>query len=175
MKEAAIIRAVARQTLNRKCILLVPHCNWTGHECDVLGVTTDGRLIDIEVKVSRSDFRADASKDKWWHHVGYRYLEPDAHGYRRPEPVRERRNWPTRVWKHYYVMPADIWRDDMLEQRGSDKAGVLLARPGGHGDADVVINCRQRAVPNREAKPVSPQAMLDIARLANLRMWDALL
>lgn len=32
---------------------------------DVLAVTDDRRLIEIEIKVSFSDFKADAKKDKW--------------------------------------------------------------------------------------------------------------
>jgi len=59
----AIARAIALQTLARRCVVLVDNCNWTGHECDVLGVTTDLRIIDVEIKISRADFRADAAKE----------------------------------------------------------------------------------------------------------------
>ena len=55
--EGLIARAISLQTLQRKCVVLVPNCNWTGHECDVLAVTTDLRIIDVEVKISRADFR----------------------------------------------------------------------------------------------------------------------
>jgi hypothetical protein len=61
--EYNIARAIALQTLARKCVVLVDNCNWTGHECDVLGVTTDLRIIDVEVKISRADLKADAKKD----------------------------------------------------------------------------------------------------------------
>jgi hypothetical protein len=48
--ESTIARAISLQTLQRRCVLLVDNCSWTGHECDVLGVTTDLRIIDIEIK-----------------------------------------------------------------------------------------------------------------------------
>jgi len=69
--EQSIARAIALQTLDRKCVVLVDNCSWTGHECDVLGVTRDLRIIDVEVKISRADLKADARKDKWWKYLTY--------------------------------------------------------------------------------------------------------
>ena len=62
--EHTIARAVATQTLAKKCVVLINNCNWTGHECDVLAVTTDLRIVDVEIKISRPDLKADARKDK---------------------------------------------------------------------------------------------------------------
>lgn len=42
--EYSIASAIALQTLARRCVVLVDNCGWTGHECDVLGVTTDLRM-----------------------------------------------------------------------------------------------------------------------------------
>lgn len=71
--EHAIARALVRQTFNRKYLVVVPNCNWTGHECDLLVVTENLRIIDVEIKISRADLKADAKKEKWWHreHLGY--------------------------------------------------------------------------------------------------------
>ena len=49
--EYTIAKAIATQTLEKKCIVLVDNCGWTGHECDVLGITHDMRVIDVEVKI----------------------------------------------------------------------------------------------------------------------------
>lgn len=49
-----IAGALARQFFQRKHLVVVPQCNWTGHECDLLVVTTDLRVIDVEIKVSRA-------------------------------------------------------------------------------------------------------------------------
>lgn len=161
--EHRIARAIARQTLARKCIVLVPNCTWTGHECDVLAVTTDLRIIDIEVKISRSDFKADARKDKWWHRPGWVWNQP------RPEPVH--RDWPPRVWKHYIAMPDDVWDDALLEFMPSPKSGLILVRELKGGGIEA--NCRRRSTPDKQAARISAAQAIDIARLANLRMWDS--
>lgn len=70
MNAHAIARAIALQTLSRRCVVLVDNTKWTGYECDVLGVTTDLRIIDVEIKISRGDFRADAEKEKLWTYQG---------------------------------------------------------------------------------------------------------
>lgn len=164
--EHAIARAISLQTLARKCVVLVDNCNWTGHECDVLGVTTDLRIIDVEVKISRADLKADAKKDKWWKHFGYYWDK------QRPPAVA--REHPPKVWKHYYALPADIWKPELLDCLPSKASGVLLLR---HGNPTwvppVVVKCERRATPAKDATRLRPKQVMDIARLANLRMWEA--
>jgi hypothetical protein len=166
--EAIIAGEIARQTLDKKCVVLVDNCNWTGHECDVLGVTTDLRIIDVEVKISRSDLKADAKKDKWWHRQWGRY-NPQTRDYDRPPDILC--PWPPKVWKHYYALPAEIWTDDLLGALPSPMSGVLLLskKPGEF----MQVRCLRRATPCRDATRLKPESVMDIARLANLRMWDA--
>lgn len=171
--EATIIAAIGRQVLNRKCVLLVDNCKWTGHECDVLGVTQDLRVIDIEVKISRADLKADAGKDKWWHHLSASWQGGKIV---RPDPVH--REWPLRVWKHYYAMPEDIWKPELIDALGSTASGVILMREGTRAagynrDGVVLSSVERRARPNPNAYRLSPQEVMDVARLANLRMWNA--
>lgn len=160
---AKIANHVSRQTLAKKCIVLVDRCNWTGYECDVLGVTTDLRIIDIEVKISRSDFKADATKDKWWH-------RPGSWGWKEPEPPKVHRKWPPRVWKHYIAMPLDVWREGLFEFMPSPSSGLLLLTDK---NGRVEVRCERRATPNRDAEKIGASQAVDIARLANLRMWQA--
>lgn len=180
--EHTIARAISLQTLARKCVVLVDNCNWTGHECDVLGVTTDLRIIDVEVKISRADLKADAKKDKWWHRVfaGYaperREHFPD--GRLKAVHRESLRNstaltHPRKVWKHYYAMPASIWKPDLLELLPSPASGVLLLREGGWPQPPVIVSCERRAMPAKDAYRLKPEEVMDIARLANLRMWEA--
>ena len=164
---ALIARHVATQTLARKCVVLVDNCNWTGHECDVLAVTTDLRIIDIEVKISRSDFKADAHKDKWWHRFGGRYDSASGKYIETPPTPRE---WPNRVWKHYFAMPADVWRDSIFEFMPSPRSGLLLLS---ERDGRILVKCERRSTPNKQALRIKPESVMDIARLANLRMWAA--
>ncbi|GAB1840352.1 hypothetical protein MyNCGM152_10980 [Achromobacter xylosoxidans] len=188
--EHAIARALVRQTFNRKYLVVVPNCNWTGHECDLLVVTENLRIIDVEIKISRADLKADAKKEKWWQreHLGYwptvselRHsprmnelrLESE---YRRGRYKSTPKDWPRKVWKHYYALPKEIWTPDLLAALPSAKSGVLLLDREGYprpvGEA-MRVECIRRAQPNRDALPISPAAAVDIARLASLRMWDA--
>lgn len=174
--EGVIARAIALQTLARKCVVLVNNCNWTGHECDVLGVTTDLRIIDIEIKISRSDLKADADKDKWWRrfastHAG---IDPETGRtrYLQPDPVA--RPHPPKVWKHYYALPQSIWKPELIDTLPSKASGVLLLRePRSKWDPPVVIKVERRATPAMDAYRLKPEQVMDIARLANLRMWEA--
>lgn len=159
--EKLIARAISRQVLDRKCVVLVDNCNWTGHECDVLGVTTDLRIIDVEVKISRADLKADAKKDKWWRRVAW------GDG---PSMPRE---WPPKVWKHYYAFPAELWHDMLFEALPSPRSGVLLLSQRESTVMPLVVKCVRRATPNKDADKISPTSAVDIARLANLRMWEA--
>lgn len=175
---AEIAAAVLRQVFQRRCLLVVPNCSWTGHECDLLGVDGSLRIIDVEIKISRADLRADAGKDKWWRRGISVYAGVDNRGlsrYVRPPDVK--RCWPPRVWKHYYCMPADIWRPELLQVLPSPKCGVItVRRQAGWNGLPSVVACRveRRATPDRDAKPISAVDAIDIARLAGLRMWDAL-
>lgn len=163
--EKSIARAIALQTLAKKCVVLVDNCNWTGYECDVLGVTTDLRVIDVEVKISRADLKADARKDKWWQR---NYAEGSSVA----------RLYPPKVWKHYYAMPADIWKPELVDCLPSPASGVLLLSKTGatksNPDGGVIwVKCVRRATPSKDAARLKPEQVMDIARLANLRMWEA--
>ncbi len=188
--ETSIARALVRQTFNRKYLVVVPNCNWTGHECDLLVVTENLRIIDVEIKISRADLKADAKKEKWWHreHIGYwpevttmrhhprldKLMVESTH--RRARYKSTPKDWPRKVWKHYYALPKEIWHPDLLAALPSSQSGVLLLDRDGYprpvGEV-MRIDCVRRATPNRDAAPISPLAAVDIARLASLRMWDA--
>jgi hypothetical protein len=171
--EHVIARAIALQTLSRKCVVLIDNCRWTGHECDVLAVTTDLRIIDVEVKISRSDLKADAKKDKWWKPLTY------AEAHERGVDMwkhKQRILHPRRVWKHYYAMPKEIWKPELLDCLPSPASGVLLLDQDGYPrppDQAMRVECVRRARPDKDAYRLKPAEVMDIARLANLRMWEA--
>jgi hypothetical protein len=173
--EGVIAAAVCRQVLKGRCVVMVDRCSWTGHECDVLAVTRDLRIVDVEVKVSRSDFRADAGKEKWWQRR-MRWTTTDGRreqvlpGQRTGPPQVQKRQHPPRVWKHYFAVPAAVWTPDLLSALPSEDCGVLTAdwRRG-----RVVVDVVRAARPARHAYRLTAAEALDVARLANLRMWDA--
>lgn len=165
--ETNIAAYIARHILQGKCLVVVPNCMWPGSECDVLGVTMNLRIIDVEVKISRADFRADAKKDKWFHDWNWREDGPY------DEAQRRRRQWPRRVWKHYYCLPEEIWTPALLDS-APHASGVLVIRERAEKDGGNYIRCERMARPDRGAERISAEDAIDIARLASLRMWDAL-
>ncbi len=156
--EKLIAHYLSQYVFDKKCTVLVPNCGWTGYECDVLAVTDDCRIIDVEVKISRADLKADAGKGKWWEFAAWR------------QP-RTRVAHPRKVWKHYYCLPAELWTPDLEQHLGSASSGVILITRSRY-TYDVVV--QRRAKPNTRCERLTPPEVMHIARLANLRMWDAI-
>ena len=167
-----LIGAALSKMFEGKFMMAIPTCGWTGHECDLLAVTRDMRIVDIEIKISRSDFRADFEKEKWF----YTPMEAEAitgtswQDYYLRKAERVRRPWPRKVWKHYYCMPKSIWTDSMAAQAGSMHSGIILLDYAG---GQVVASLIRAAKPDRKAETLEPEHVIDIARHASLRMWDA--
>ncbi len=170
--EHTIGRALAHQVFNRKYLVVVPNCTWPGHECDILAVTESLRIIDVEIKITRADLKADAKKDKWQRYLSYTEAESAGHDISQWNPYDHpiRVDWPRKVWKHYYALPAEIWTDELFASLGSSASGVLLLT---EADDKLQIRVQRPAKPCREADPISPAAAINIARLASLRMWEA--
>ncbi len=166
--EKTIAAFLARHTFSGRYLVVVPNCIWTGHECDLLVVTGNLRIIDVEIKISRADLKADAAKDKWFHAWDWKIDGPwPRQGEKRAHRPRQ---WPMRVWKHYYCMPAEIWKPGLLPNQAM--SGVLLIREHPHTH-ELTIGCERAAKPCRDAEKISADDAIDIARLASLRMWDA--
>lgn len=166
-KNIAGALATQAQGFARKYLCVVPNCSWTGNECDLLVVTENLRIIDVEIKISRSDLKADAKKDKWRH--GFDAELDGGYGNWASHTSRKR-EWPNKVWKHYYAMPADIWDDKLFDAMPTQNSGVILMIQD-HGKVYPII--KRMAKPCREAGQISAANAIDIARLASLRMWDA--
>ena len=173
--ETQIARTLAIQFFKRKYLVVVPNCNWTGHECDMLCVTENLRIIDVEIKISRADLKADAKKEKLWHRPNNWAFTHASGGFSKHGPPAPdvALKWPPKIWKHYYVMPESIWCDDLLPCVGSLNSGVLLLREPNKHCNRVTIKTIRPAKPNRDAEKIPAAAAVDIARLASLRMWNA--
>lgn len=166
--EAKVARALVHSQLFQRKLLIVPRTGWTGHEADLLAVHSPSlRLIDIEIKISRQDLLADPKKDKWWSRRGWDHAAGDW-------KHKVRLEWPPKVWKHYYALPAPIWRKgrESLEPRLPPASGVILLGPNDRGG--LMAWLAKRAKPNTKAPAIDAFDVMDLARLAGLRMWDAL-
>lgn len=155
-----IARALHLHVFNGRHLVVVPDCQWTGHECDLLVVRRDLRLVDVEIKISRSDLKADAAKDKWFD------LSPWAWG---QERTKTRREHPPKIWKHYYAFPVEMWKDELLEHI-QPASGILFIKDR---DTRPLLTVKRQARPNRDAKAISAEDVCDIARLSSDRMWKA--
>lgn len=155
-----IARSLAWQVFNHKHLIVVPNTYWPGNETDLLLVRTDLRLMDVEIKISRSDLKADAKKDKWfdmpltWRDQG------------RPKTPRTH---PRRIWKHYYCLPESIWKDELLEVI-QPSSGLILMR-----DHPTHPGCclKRQAKPAKDPERITLEELADIARMQSHRMWES--
>jgi hypothetical protein len=162
--EGKVARILARNTF-RDALCVLPNSMWTGDEIDLLVVPACLRVVDVEIKISRADLKADAKKERWWRRPPYQDVAP--------APVV----YPRHVWKHYFALPVDVWKHELLEFV-QPISGVLVVhdsrgRHGLNGHMYGSVECVKRATPNRFAEQLDAAALREIARLASLRMWDA--
>lgn len=68
-------------------------------------------------------------------------------------------------------MPAELWDDALFEFMPSEKSGLILLRERRGGGIEAY--CQRRATPDKTAERLTPAQALDVARLANIRMWEA--
>lgn len=148
-------RTLALNTF-REC-LTVPNTSWSGYECDLLVVTRSGKLIDVEIKLSKDDLKADLKKEKWQSYTG---------------PFHDRRpcRWPVKVWKHFVAVPAELWKDDWI-LHCPEISGVLLVNRWGR---DGWVKVHRRAKANPQPYLCTPADTISLGRLACFRMWNAL-
>lgn len=130
----------------RKNLVVAPNVSWgfgLKYEADLLVVSKRHYLTEIEVKVSRSDFRADEKKRK--HTLG---LHP-------------------KVKRFYYAMPENVWErcTDVWRVPGS---GVYVTSFDKNGDprAKLVMEAK-----HREVEPLTDDEVLKLMRLASMRIW----
>jgi hypothetical protein len=162
--EARVARTIIHSKLFGRQLVIVPNTNWAGHESDLLAVDPRNlKLVEIEIKVSLADLRADADKEKWWTHSDI-FATRDA----RVAP----REHLERIWKHYYAVPNALLGPAFVKavDRIPRTSGILALSSGAQ-----YARVLKRCVPNRKAEPITEKECVDLARLCGLRMWDALL
>lgn len=155
-----IARSVYLQAFNGKHLVLLPNCYYPGSECDLLVVRADLRMMDVEIKISRSDLKADGAKDKWFDY---------AVGWNKPGTPRTARTHPRRIWKHYYCMPHEMWKDDLAECI-QPTSGIILMREFGHKP---YCHIHRQAKPAKVCDKIDLAELCQIARITTDRMWRA--
>lgn len=136
--------------LDYRVNLIVPNVYWgmNVHECDLLVVSKAGYLTEIEIKVSRSDLKADAKK---WH--GH---ESD------------------RIKRLFFALPDYLENIDCIEMV-PERAGIIIVKPKDNvpGEYPYSPRCREirPAKRNPAATKISEADRYKIARLGALRIW----
>lgn len=176
--EKSIAAELALNHFKMRHLVTVPNCNWAGYEADLLVVTKALKVLDFEIKISRADFKADAKKGKWFERVDsgvdvptvtYDRMTGRRMRYMNRQMINVPKLHPRNIWKHYYVMPEEIYNESLDDLAASPASGILLLCTSDGGR--VRFREVRKAKANKEYQPITPAQTLDIARLASLRLW----
>lgn len=157
-----ICRSLFNQAFSHRHLIVCPNTYWPGSETDLLIVRTDLRLMEVEIKISRADLKADKLKDKW-------FDRPITWGLGTQRPEGTPRTHPRRIWKHYYCMPDKVWAEG-LESEVPPTSGIILMR-----DHKTHPGCwlRRQAKPSKDAERITHEELADIARMQSTKMWES--
>ena len=118
--------------------------NIVNHECDMLIVTKNRYLTEVEIKISLSDLKADFKK--------------------------EHQHKDENIKNFYYAFPEEM-KEKAIELI-PEGAGILIAVEKECGIPYRKIECYRKPKINKEAKPINDIVLLKIYRLGYLRYWN---
>jgi len=116
MTEKTIQNALSKDLILKKNELVVPNTKLYAWEADLLAVSTSGLVSEYEIKISRSDFKADKKKE--WKHAVLAGKKTRGGG---------KRPYVLKPSYFYYVAPAGLLDVDEI----ADYAGFIEI--GAHG------------------------------------------
>lgn len=126
--------------------IIVPNISWglLSHEVDLLVVRKSGIAIEIEIKISLQDFKADFKKQH--HH-------------------QERLN---RITEFYYAMPETLY--EKCKDLIPPEAGILTCNRGSWEGAKVYVKKVRRSIRIKNAKKLTTEEQFKVAQLGCLRI-----
>ena len=160
--ERTIAQKIVNGFLNHRYLTVVPDCNFTGYESDLLAVTKQKRLIDFEIKQSVQDFKNERKKDKW-----RRLIPKTVKWGENIELEYEKKDFPDGIYMHYFVMPNEIFKPELLELMPSQKSGFLTVD-------DKTVYIKKYAEKNFYSQILSETDLIHISRLVGIRFWNTL-
>ena len=116
--------------------------NIVSHECDILLVTKNNYLREIEIKISISDFKADFNK---------------------------KHNHEGNIRQFYYAVPYYILDD--IKAFVPEHAGILVAKYNEERSEKWQIERYKKPIDNKKAKPIDEQMLNKIFRIGYLKYW----
>lgn len=116
--------------------------NIVTHECDILSVTKNYFLREIEIKVSVSDFKADFKK---------------------------KHNHEGNIKQFYYAVPYYIL--DKIKDLVPEQAGILVAEYSDELSNHWQLKRYKKAIDNKSATPIDEEKLNKIFRIGYLKYW----
>jgi len=124
--------------------VVCPNISWglLNHECDILVLEENLTLTEVEIKISKSDLKADGKK-------------PHGHN-------------DKRVAKLYFAIPSEMNRPDCLELI-PERAGIIICTKisGGYTRAEITVKPKRNPYPYK----VSQQEIIKLSYLLQFRYW----
>lgn len=120
--------------------------NIVNHECDILIVSKNQYLTEVEIKISLSDLKADFKK--------------------------EHQHKDENIKNFYYAFPEEM--KEKAIKLIPEEVGILIAvkKYFHNGEEYREIKCYRKPKINKEAKPVNDIVLSRIYRLGYLRYWN---
>ena len=116
--------------------------NIVTHECDILSVTKNYFLREIEIKISVSDFKADFNK---------------------------KHNHEGNIKQFYYAVPYYIL--DKIKDLVPEHAGILVAEYNAELSDYWQLKRHKKATDNKSATPIDEKKLNKIFRIGYLKYW----
>lgn len=116
--------------------------NIVSHECDILSVTKNNYLREVEIKISVSDFKADFKK---------------------------KHNHEGNIKQFYYAVPYYILDD--IKDLVPEHAGILVAEYNVNLSESWQLKKHKKSIDNKSAKPIDEKMLNEIFRIGYLKYW----
>lgn len=166
MNETEIQNILAEQLFNYKIYTVLPNIYFgsSNHECDLIVVSKNGIVSEIEIKRSISDLKNDKNKR---HH---RFTETKIH-YKYfciPEFLYEKAL--EHIPSEYGIITINARRDDLIECWGSNP--VYLTNRIGLPSGSIYAKIVRKPKPNKNCKnKISHDSIVTLLHLAMYRVW----
>lgn len=112
------------------------------YEADLIVLTANGYVVEVEIKISLADLKRDCKKKKW-----------------------SLRAFNELVSRFYYAMPAQLWEKPAARECVPNFAGVITV-----DDSGQVLTVKEAV--RRTARPLRAPERFNLARVGSFRAWS---
>lgn len=155
MKPNIITSAIIENTIAKKWgtrkFLIIPNVSygWSIHECDLLICNKNKYCTEIEIKISVADFKKDFEKR------------------------HQHKDYYNRIKYFYYAVPHYIY--EKIKDLVPDHAGLIVineTEDNRFKENPFYVQIKKEAPVIPKSRPISDKELVELQRLALMRMWD---